>query len=97
MTSDKAYVGSNNWLHLKETVQSIMGFTHVVPAHQEGGAENLLSQILVKPKTYIPGNMRFTTPKAYKEMNGSTFVDVIINQAHISDKVDVPFKGNIYI
>ncbi|WIV11654.1 tyrosine phenol-lyase [Proteiniborus sp. MB09-C3] len=97
MMGDEAYAGSDNWLHLKETVQSIMGFKHVVPTHQGRGAENLLSQVLVKPGTYIPGNMYFTTTRAHQEMNGGTFVDVIIDEAHISDKEDVLFKGNIDI
>lgn len=95
MLGDEAYAGSENWFHLKSTVQEIMGFKHVVPTHQGRGAENLLSQILVKPGTYIPGNMYFTTTRAHQEMNGGTFVDVIIDDAHISDKEDVPFKGNI--
>lgn len=95
MLGDEAYAGSENWFHLEATVQEIMGFKHVVPTHQGRGAENLLSQILVRPGTYIPGNMYFTTTRAHQEMNGGTFVDVIIDEAHISDKEDVPFKGNI--
>lgn len=95
MTGDEAYAGSRNWYHLKETVQSIMGFKHIVPTHQGRGAENLLSQILVKPNTYIPGNMYFTTTRAHQEMNGGTFVDVICDEAHISDNPGIDFKGNI--
>ncbi|RBP44023.1 tyrosine phenol-lyase [Garciella nitratireducens] len=95
MMGDEAYAGSRNWYHLEKTVQEIMGFKHVVPTHQGRGAENLLSQILVRPGTYIPGNMYFTTTRAHQELNGGTFVDVIIDEAHISDREDVPFKGNI--
>lgn len=97
MMGDEAYAGSENFYHLQKTVQDIMGFKYVVPTHQGRGAENLLSQILVKPNTYIPGNMYFTTTRAHQEMNGGTFVDVIIDEAHISDKEDVLFKGNIDI
>ena len=92
---DEAYAGSRNWYHLEGTVQSIMGFKHIVPTHQGRGAENLLSQILVKPNTYVPGNMYFTTTRAHQEMNGGTFVDVICDEAHISDNPEVDFKGNI--
>lgn len=95
MMGDEAYAGSENFVHLEETVREIMGFKYVVPTHQGRGAENLLSQILVRPNTYIPGNMYFTTTRAHQEMNGGTFVDVIIDEAHISDKEDVAFKGNI--
>lgn len=95
MLGDEAYAGSENFYHLKETVREIMGFEHVVPTHQGRGAENLLSSILVKPGTYIPGNMYFTTTRAHQEMNGGTFVDVIIDDAHISDNPDILFKGNV--
>ncbi|QNO14292.1 tyrosine phenol-lyase [Alkalicella caledoniensis] len=95
MMGDEAYAGSENFYHLQETVQEIMGLKYVVPTHQGRGAENILSQILVKPGTYVPGNMYFTTTRAHQEMNGGTFVDVVIDDAHISDKEDVAFKGNI--
>lgn len=95
MLGDEAYAGSENFYHLQETVREVMGFKYVVPTHQGRGAENLLSQILVRPNTYIPGNMYFTTTRAHQELNGGTFVDVIIDEAHIPDKEDVPFKGNI--
>lgn len=95
MMGDEAYAGSENFYHLEKTVQDIMGLKYVVPTHQGRGAENILSQILVKSGSYVPGNMYFTTTRAHQEMNGGTFVDVIIDDAHISDKDDVDFKGNI--
>lgn len=95
MMGDEAYAGSENFYHLQKTVQEIMGLKYVVPTHQGRGAENILSQILVKPGTYVPGNMYFTTTRAHQELNGGTFVDVVIDEAHISDKEDVAFKGNI--
>lgn len=95
MMGDEAYAGSENFYHLQKTVQDIMGIKYVVPTHQGRGAENILSQILVKPGTYVPGNMYFTTTRAHQEMNGGNFVDVIIDEAHEADKEDVPFKGNI--
>lgn len=95
MMGDEAYAGSENWFHLESTVQEIMGFNHVVPTHQGRGAENLLSQLLVKPGHYVPGNMYFTTTRAHQEMNGGKFVDVINDDAHISDNPGVLFKGDI--
>ena len=44
---------------------------------------------------YIPGNMYFTTTRAHQELNGGTFVDVIIDEAHDPRREDVPFKGNV--
>ncbi len=95
MLGDEAYAGSNNWLHLEETVRDLFGFKYVVPTHQGRGAENLMSQILIKPGMYVPGNMYFTTTRAHQEFAGGTFVDVIIDEGHDSEREDVPFKGNV--
>lgn len=94
MLGDEAYAGSKNFAHLKQAVQEVYGFKYVVPTHQGRGAENLLSQITINEGDYIPGNMYFTTTRAHQEMNGATFQDVIIDEAH--DSTDPhPFKGNI--
>lgn len=95
MLGDEAYAGSNNWLHLEETVRELFGFKYVIPTHQGRGAENLISRILVKPGTYIPGNMYFTTTRTHQEMSGGTFVDVIIDEAHDPYREEIPFKGNV--
>ncbi len=96
MLGDESYAGSRNFYRLQGAVQEIYGFKHVVPTHQGRGAENLLSQIMIKKGDYIPGNMYFTTTRAHQEMNGATFKDVIIDEAHDST-IDHPFKGNINI
>ncbi len=95
MLGDEAYAGSENWLHLEETVRELFGFKYVVPTHQGRGAENLISQLLVTPGTYIPGNMYFTTTRAHQEMNGGTFVDVIRDEAHDPARDDIAFKGDV--
>ncbi|MDN5296383.1 MAG: tyrosine phenol-lyase [Bacteroidota bacterium] len=94
MMGDEAYAGSRNFFHLQETVQELFGFKHIVPAHQGRGAENLLSQIHIKPGQYVPGNMYFTTTRYHQERNGGIFVDVIRDEAHDA-QLNVPFKGDI--
>lgn len=94
MMGDEAYAGSKNFFHLKETVQDIFGFEYLVPTHQGRGAENLLSQIAIKPGQYVPGNMYFTTTRYHQEKNGGIFVDIIRDEAHDAG-LDVPFKGNV--
>lgn len=94
MMGDEAYSGSRNFLHLEETIQDIFGFKHVVPTHQGRGAENLLSQIAIKPGQYVPGNMYFTTTRYHQERNGGIFVDVIRDEAHDAS-LNIPFKGDI--
>ncbi|WP_350344266.1 tyrosine phenol-lyase [Proteinivorax tanatarense] len=94
MKGDEAYAGSKNFKTLKNAVQDLMGFEYVVPTHQGRGAENILSQITIKEGDYVPGNMYFTTTRAHQEMNGATFRDVVIDEAHDST-YEHPFKGNV--
>lgn len=94
MLGDEAYAGSKNFFNLEEAVQKYYGYKYLVPTHQGRGAENLISQILIKQGDFIPGNMYFTTTRLHQELAGGTFVDVIIDEAH-QTQVDHPFKGNI--
>ncbi|MBX2985481.1 MAG: tyrosine phenol-lyase [Bacteroidia bacterium] len=94
MMGDEAYAGSQNYYHLENNVRKYYGYKHLVPTHQGRGAENMLSQCLIKKGQYVPGNMYFTTTRAHQELAGGTFVDVIIDEAHDSQFVH-PFKGNV--
>jgi tyrosine phenol-lyase len=94
MLGDEAYAGSKNFYNLEENIQKYYGYRHIVPTHQGRGAENILSQILIKPGDYIPGNMYFTTTRLHQELAGGTFVDVIIDEAHDAESLHL-FKGNV--
>lgn len=94
MLGDEAYAGSKNFKNLKAAVQDLFGFKHVLPTHQGRGAENILSQIMIKKGDFVPGNMYFTTTRAHQELNGATFRDIIIDEAHDST-LELPFKGNV--
>ncbi|MGL4331790.1 MAG: tryptophanase, partial [Bacteroidales bacterium] len=94
MQGDEAYAGSKSFYHLDETVKELFVFKYMVPTHQGRGAENLLSQIAIKPGQYVPGNMYFTTTRYHQERNGGIFVDIICDEAHNAE-LDIPFKGNI--
>src|SRR5690554_2897301 len=94
MLGDEAYAGSKNFKNLLAAVQNLYGFKYVVPTHQGRGAENILSQIMIKPGDYVPGNMYFTTTRAHQELNGATFRDIIVDEAHDSQN-EHPFKGNV--
>jgi len=94
MMGDEAYAGSRNFYHLSDTVKEYYSYKYTVPTHQGRGAENILSQILIKDGDYVPGNMYFTTTRLHQEIAGGTFVDVIINEAHDPES-EHPFKGNV--
>lgn len=94
MIGDEAYAGSRNFIHLCEVIEDCFGFKNVIPTHQGRGAENLLSQVAIKPGQYVPGNMYFTTTRYHQERNGGIFVDIIRDEAHDA-ALNIPFKGNI--
>jgi len=94
MLGDEAYAGSRNFYHLEEAIQKYYGYRHIVPTHQGRGAEHLISQILIEPGQYVPGNMYFTTTRLHQELAGAEFVDVIIDEANDPNHQH-PFKGNV--
>ncbi len=94
MLGDEAYAGSRSFYHLVEAVQEVYGYPELIPTHQGRGAEHILSQLLIKPGDYVPGNMYFTTTRFHQEHAGGIFVDVIIDEAHMPS-VEHPFKGNV--
>ena len=94
MLGDEAYSGSENFYHLEAVVREYYGYKYLVPTHQGRGAENLMSQILIKDGDHVPGNMYFTTTRLHQELAGGKFVDVIVDEAH-DPASDYPFKGNV--
>jgi tyrosine phenol-lyase len=94
MLGDEAYAGAKSFFKMEAAVQEIYGFKHMVPTHQGRGAEHLISRILIRPGHYVPGNMYFTTTRVHQELQGGTFVDVVIDEAH-DPQSRHPFKGNI--
>ena len=94
MMGDEAYAGSENFYHLERTVQELFGFKHIVPTHQGRGAENLLSQLAIKPGQYVAGNMYFTTTRYHQEKNGAVFVDIVRDEAHDAG-LNIAFEGDI--
>ena len=94
MMGDEAYAGSKNFYHLEEVAKNVYGYKYLIPTHQGRGAENILSQILIKKGDIIPGNMYFTTTRLHQELAGGKFVDIIIDEAHDPEN-EFPFKGNV--
>lgn len=93
LLGDEAYAGSRNFYNLERAIRQHYGYRWVVPTHQGRAAEHILSQILIRPGDFVPGNMYFTTTKLHQELAGGTFVDCIIDEAH-DPASEHPFKGN---
>ncbi|HVB42535.1 MAG TPA: tyrosine phenol-lyase [Streptosporangiaceae bacterium] len=94
MLGDESYAGSRNFYALEAAVQQAYGYRHMLPTHQGRGAENLISQVAIRPGQYVAGNMYFTTTRVHQERAGGIFVDVIIDEAH-DPASGHPFKGDI--
>ncbi len=96
MMGDEAYAGARSFFKMESAVREIYGFNYMVPTHQGRGAEHLISRILIRPGHVIPGNMYFTTTRVHQELQGGTFIDVVIDEAH-DPLSQHPFKGNVDI
>lgn len=94
MTGDEAYAGSKSYYKMEKAIQDFYGYKYVIPTHQGRGAENILSQILIKKGDILPGNMYFTTTRLHQELAGGKFEDIIIDEAHDPNN-EFPFKGNV--
>ncbi len=85
---------SEEYSRLVRVLRDVIGYEHIIPTHQGRAAEHILSQIMITPGQFVPGNMYFTTTKLHQEMAGGVFVDVIVDEAH-DPTLDYPWKGNI--
>lgn len=94
MTGDEAYAGSKSFYNMEKAIKEYYGYKYIIPTHQGRGAENILSQILIKKGDIVPGNMYFTTTRLHQELAGGKFVDIIIDEAHDPNN-EFPFKGNV--
>ncbi|MGL5234215.1 MAG: tryptophanase [Empedobacter falsenii] len=94
MTGDESYAGSQSFLKLKETINTITGFEFLLPTHQGRAAENVLFSALVKEGHVVPGNSHFDTTKGHIEFRKAQAIDCTIDEAFDSELIH-PFKGNI--
>ncbi|HKZ58448.1 MAG TPA: tryptophanase [Candidatus Thermoplasmatota archaeon] len=94
MVGDESYAGARNFYSLQDSVRDVMGFGHVLPAHQGRGAEHVLCAALLKRGDIVPSNALFDTTRAHIEHVGATGVDLLLETAY-DTKDELPFKGDI--
>ncbi|MBX3689142.1 tryptophanase [Dokdonella sp.] len=87
---------SDAYLDFVAAIRDTYGYDHVLPTHQGRAAEQILSEVMIKPGQIVPGNMYFTTTKVHQEYAGGVFADVIVDEAHDSTST-FRWKGNIDI
>ncbi len=96
LVADDSYAGSETFYRLESKIREIFGTEFFLPTHQGRAAENIISQVFVRPDTIVPMNYHFTTTKAHICLNEGLIEEIIIDEG-IKVTSDHPFKGNIDI
>ncbi|MBI2677273.1 MAG: tryptophanase [Candidatus Koribacter versatilis] len=94
MEGDESYAGSRSFDRFRESVQDIMGYRHVIPAHQGRAAERILFSVMCKRGDVVPNNTHFDTTRANVEYRHATALDLVIEEGKHPESRH-PFKGNM--
>jgi tryptophanase len=94
MRGDESYAGSESFYRLKNAVQELTGFRHIIPTHQGRAAERILFSVMCRPGNVVPNNTHFDTTRANIEYRGATAIDLPVPEAH-DTQARLPFKGNL--
>jgi tryptophanase len=94
MRGDESYAGARSFYAFEAAVQSITGYTHVIPTHQGRAAERILFGVLCRPGDVVPNNNHFDTTRANVEHRGAEARDLVAEPGRQPATLH-PFKGNI--
>ena len=94
MRGDESYAGSDSFFRMKQVVDGLTGFRHMIPTHQGRAAERILFTVLCRPGHIVPSNTHFDTTRANIEFMGARAVDLPIPEAH-DTQARLDFKGNL--
>jgi tyrosine phenol-lyase len=94
MKTDDAYAGSMTFYEFAKAVEDVLGYKHVMNAHQGRAAEHLLAKVFAKPGGVVPTNYHFTTTKAHIELQGMQVLEIYYDEALKTESTN-QFKGNM--
>lgn len=92
--ADDAYAGSQSFDRFNKAVHDVFGKQYLLPVHQGRAAENIISQVFVKPGQVVPMNYHFTTTHAHIDLNGGRIEELVADEA-LELRSSNPFKGNL--
>ena len=92
--ADDAYAGSMTFYEFADAVEDVLGFKHVMNAHQGRAAEHLLAKVFIKSGDVIPTNYHFTTTRGHIELLGGTVLEIYYDDALKTESTN-QFKGNM--
>jgi len=94
LNADDAYAGSMTFYEFAKAVEDVLGYKHVMNAHQGRAAEHLIAKVFAKPGGVVPTNYHFTTTKAHIELQGMQVLEIYFDDALKTESSNL-FKGNM--
>ena len=94
MRGDESYAGARSWFVLRDRLQELTGFEHILPTHQGRASERILFELVGGPGKVVPNNSHFDTTRANVEHSGAKAVDLVIDEGK-DPRNRFPFKGNL--
>lgn len=94
MMGDESYAGANSWRRMRDAIEDLTGYPHIIPTHQGRAAESILYAYLGGQGKVFISNTHFDTTRANIEYTGATALDCVIPEGKEPDTPH-PFKGNL--
>jgi tryptophanase len=94
MRGDEAYAGSLSFKRLRNSIEEIFGFEHVLPTHQGRSAELVLMTHFISAGDHVLNNIHFDTTAAHVQYQKGHDINLVHERIYDMQS-EHPFKGNM--